>query len=49
MVEEELAAELGRVEVDVDFGCGDRFVAEHLLDGAEVGSSFEEMCGKTMT
>lgn len=38
MVEEDLGAEQGGVEVEVDFGGGDGFVAEHLLDGAEVGA-----------
>ena len=32
--------------MEVDFGGGDGFVAEHFLDGAQVGSSFEEVGGE---
>lgn len=30
----------------VDFGGAEFFVSEHELDGSEVGSSFEEVCGE---
>lgn len=46
VVEEDFLAEAGVVDVDVDFGCGDAFVAEHLLDSSQVGSPFEQMCGE---
>ena len=34
------------VDVDVDFGGGDTFVSEHLLNGAQVGTPFEQVGGK---
>jgi len=46
MVEEDFLAEVGCVDVEVDFGSGDAFVAHHLLDGAQVGSAFEQMGGE---
>lgn len=46
MVGEDVVAEGGAVEVDVDLGGGDAFVAEHLLDGAEVCSAFEQVGGE---
>jgi hypothetical protein len=36
------------VEVGVDLGGGDAFVSEHFLDGAQVGTTFDEMSSKTM-
>lgn len=48
MVEENLGAEQGGVEVEVDFGGGDGFVAEHLLDGAQVGAPFEKVGGEAV-
>ena len=32
--------------MNVDFGGGDAFVAEHLLYGTEVCAPFEEVCGE---
>lgn len=49
MVGEELAAEMGAVEMDIELRGGEAFVAEHHLDGAEVGASFKQMSGKTVT
>lgn len=43
---DELAAEEGAVEVEVDFGGGDGFVAEQFLDGAKVGAPLKEMGGE---
>lgn len=36
------------VHLCVDFGGGNLFVSEHHLDGAEVGSSLEQMGGKSV-
>ena len=46
VVGEELAAEKGAVEVEVDLGGGDGFVAEQFLNDAEVGAAFKEMGGE---
>ena len=35
-------------DVGVYFGCEDAFVAEHFLDGAEVGTMLDEMGGERM-
>ena len=48
VVGEYLAAQQGIVEMYVDFGGGDAFVAEHLLYGTQVGASFEQVGGKTV-
>ena len=45
MVLDECGAEEFAVDVGVDFGGGDG-VAEHFLDGAEVGTAFDEMGGE---
>ena len=34
VVGEDFVAQSGAVDVDVDFGRGDAFMAEHLLNGA---------------
>jgi hypothetical protein len=39
-------AKIFAVEMGIDLGSGDAFVAEHLLDGAEVGAAFYQMCGE---
>ena len=36
------------VQMCIDFGGGDAFVAEHFLDGAKVGTALNEMGGKGM-
>jgi hypothetical protein len=41
-----LAAEEISVEVGVDFCGGDFFVSQHCLDGAEVGSTFQQVGGE---
>lgn len=46
MMFEEFGAEARAVEVNVYLGCGYRFMTEHFLDGAQVGSPFEQMSGK---
>ncbi len=39
----DVAAQEGGVDVQVDFGCGYAFVAEHLLDSTQIGPSFKQM------
>ena len=34
------------VEVGINFGRRDAFMAEHFLNGAEVGTAFEQVRGK---
>ena len=46
VVGEDFVAEDGAVEVEVDFGGLDAFVAEHLLDGAQIGAPFEQVSRK---
>ena len=46
MMGEDLLAQPRAVEVQVYLGGRDAFMAEHLLDGAQVGSPFEQMGGE---
>lgn len=46
VVVEDFAAESRAVDMEIDFCCCDAFVAEHLLDCAQVGTSFEEVGGE---
>ncbi len=48
VVGEELGAEAGAVEVDVELGGGEAFVAKHFLNGAQVGSPFKQMGGEAV-
>ena len=48
VVAEDFVAQAGAVDVDVDFGGGNVLVAEHLLNGAQVSTTLEQMCGKTV-
>ena len=48
MVLEDLGPEGGGVDVGVDLGGADALVAEKGLDDAEVGTAFEQGCGKGM-
>ena len=43
---EDLVAEMRFVEMELEFGCGDAFMAEHLLNGTKIGASFEKMSCK---
>ena len=36
------------VDVNINLGGGDALVAEHLLDGSQVGPAFKQMGGKTV-
>ena len=46
MVQENFAAQARAVDVYIYFGGGDALMAEHLLDGAEVGAPLEEVGGE---
>ena len=46
MVGEDLVAQAGAVNVNIDFGSGDALMTQHLLDGSQVGSALEQMSGK---
>ena len=48
MVGEDLVAQAGAVNVDIDFGSGDALMTQHLLDGSQVGSALEQMGGKAV-
>lgn len=41
-----LVAQASGVDVQIYFGGGYGFVAEHLLDGAKVGAPFKQMSGE---
>ena len=43
---EKFGTESGAVEMDVDFGGGDRFMPQHFLDGTQVGAPFQKMGGE---
>ena len=43
-----LLPQVALVDVHIDFGCADVFVAEHGLDGSQVGPSLQELRGKTV-
>ena len=45
-VVEDVALPGGAVDMGVDFGGEDALVAEHFLDGAQVGAVFDEVGGK---
>ena len=47
MIEDFLTKTMG-VGVEIDFCGTDRFVAQHGLDGTQIGSTFEETGGETM-
>ncbi len=49
MMRENLLPQTRAVDMEVDFGCGYGFVAEHLLYGAQVGAPFEQMGGEAVT
>ena len=48
MVLQDFLAQMAAVQMHVDFGGADVFVAEHGLDGAEVASALEQMGGKAV-
>ena len=48
VVGKDFVAQARAVDVDVDLGGGDALVPQHLLDGAQVGTTLEQMGGKTV-
>ena len=48
MVLQYLFAQAGGIQVDIDLGCGDALMAEHLLYGAQVGAPFKQVGGEAM-
>ena len=48
VVGEDFVAQAGAVDVDVDLGRGDALVAQHLLDGTQVGAALKQMGGKAV-
>ena len=46
VVREDFVAQGAGVQVPVELGGGDALVAEHLLDGAQVGAALEQMGGE---
>ena len=48
MVSEDFFAQGGAVDVDVNLGGLDALVAQHLLDGAQVGATLEQVGGETV-
>ena len=49
MMLNEFGAQTRAVEMDIDFGGGDGFVAEHFLNCAKIGTPFEKVGGERMT
>ena len=49
VVLEDLVTQAAAVDVDIDLGGSDALVAQHLLDGTQVGSTFEQMGRKTVS
>ena len=43
VVLQDFVAQAGAVDVDVDLGRGDALVAQHLLDGTQVGTALEQV------
>lgn len=43
-----LLPQVALVDVHIDFGCADVFVAEHGLDGSQISPSLQELRGKTV-
>lgn len=43
-----LLSEVALVDVHIDLGCADVFVAEHGLDSSQIGPSLQELRGKTV-
>ena len=48
MVFQNLFAEELPVDMRIDFGGSNFLMSQHLLDGAQVGSAFQQVCGKGM-
>ena len=48
VVGEDFVTQAGAVDMDVDFGSRYALVAQHLLDGAQVGATFKQMGGEAV-
>ena len=48
VVLQDFVAQAGAVDVDVDLGRGDALVAQHLLDGTQVGTALEQVGGEAV-
>ena len=48
VVQQNLLAQAAVVKMQINFGGGDAFVAQHLLDGTQIGAAFKQMCRKTV-
>lgn len=46
MMSDDFLAQTRIVEMEINLGSGDRFMAEHGLNGAQIGPSFKQMCGE---
>ena len=46
MEQRNISSQIVLVQMRVNFGGGDAFMAEHLLHGAEVGTAFDEVRGE---
>ena len=46
MVLDDFLTQARTVNVGIDFGSGNAFMSEHGLDGAKVGSTFQQVGGK---
>ena len=42
-------SKVSAIEVDINFGSSDGLVAEHELDGAQIGAIFEQVGSKRMS
>lgn len=49
VVDEDFLTQCGAVDVYVDLGGLYALVAKHLLDGSQVGATFEQVCGEGMS
>lgn len=48
VVLEDFVAQAGSVDMNIDFGSGNALVAQHLLDGSQVGAALEQVGGETV-
>jgi len=45
---EDFLPEVSLVNVHVNLGCANIFMSEHRLDGPQVGSALQKLCGEAM-
>ena len=46
MVLDDFGPQTAAVDVGVDLGCGDALVAQHALNGSQIGAAFQQVSGK---